>query len=180
MTTAKEDIERRLKRKVTTKDITRLSNIGKKLIKEQGKGADGNTREELEGLLVHRILIISREKDKIQKRKKAIRIVEQGKKKRATKKPSILAARTLYNRSLDNREKYYTELNSKYVPDIGTNWEDAGPFMILTKAEQAKVKKLNKTVDENDSLLNELNKEQATDNLKTKTSYQEIIASLEL
>jgi len=178
MSSAKEKIEKTLGRKFTNQEITRLNNLGKKLIKERGKGADGETKEELEALIVHRYFIIARKEDRIKKRKEALKVVEEGKKRRATKKPSIQAAKTLFLRSSKTKDDYYTELNNKYA-SVGTEWMDPANYMTLTNAEQKKVKKVYDTFWENYDLYTELSKEQGKDDETTMASYKQIKMSME-
>lgn len=179
MSSTKEKIEKTLGRKITNQEITRLNNIGKRLIKERGKGADGETKEELEALVVHRYFIIARKEDRIKKRKEAIKVIEKGQKQRATKKPSINAARTLYQRAMKTKNEYYVELNEKYFgPNFDEDWEEPANFMSLTKAEQKKVKTLNNRVDDNFKLFTELSKEQGQADVATKMTYQQIVESL--
>lgn len=183
MPSAKEKIEKTLGRKFTNQEITRLNNLGKKLIKERGKGADGETKEELEALIVHRYFIIARKEDRIKKRKEALKVVEEGKKRRATKKPSIQAAKTLYLRAWKTKDDYYTELNNKYIavgsgPDEA-DWMDPANYLTLTNAEQKKVKKVYDTFWENYDLYTELSMEQGKDDETTMASYKQIKTSME-
>ena len=183
MTTTKEKIEKTLGRKFTNQEITRLNNIGKKLIKERGKGADGETKEELEALVVHRYFIIARKEDSIKKRKQAVKVLEEGRKRKATKKPSIQAAKTLFLRSSKTKDDYYTELNNKYVavgsgPE-GIDWMEPANYLTLTNAEQKKVKTVYDRFWTNYDLYTELNKEQGKDDETAWATYQQIKMSME-
>jgi hypothetical protein len=183
MSTTKEKIEKNLGRKFTNQEITRLNNIGRKLIKERGKGADGETIEELEALVVHRFFIIARKEDSIKKRKEGKKVLEEGRKRAASKKPSIQAAKTLFLRSLKTKDDYYTELNNKYVavgsgPE-GTDWMDPANYLTLTKAEQKKAKTVYDRYWENYDLYTELSKEQGKDEETAWATYQQIKMSME-